>query len=193
MLQNLILRTILCGTGFITQHGWVVDFRQIILIGRKYFVPVRYQLQCALWKGTSTEQAHIYGHIKQITFMTHTHFLSHMCHEHIYGPAPSMCPFRGHMGKKPPNIHIKTFQKNQLWKCTSMEQAYKYLTWFIGSGGSFSLSLSFSLALSVSLSLSFSLSFALNEEYCDPHWADFNQITVSFQSFAMCVYIHMCA
>jgi len=44
MFQDPILRTGLCGTGFISQHCWAVDFRLISMISRKCFVPVRYQL-----------------------------------------------------------------------------------------------------------------------------------------------------
>jgi len=44
MPQDLILRTSLCGTGFITQHSWVVHFRLTKMVRRKWFVPVRYQL-----------------------------------------------------------------------------------------------------------------------------------------------------
>jgi len=44
-LQNLILRTRLCGTGFIPQHRWVVDFHLIDMIRRKYFVPGLYQIR----------------------------------------------------------------------------------------------------------------------------------------------------
>jgi len=44
MLQDLILPTRLCGTSYITHHGWVVHFHKIILIGWNLFVPFRYQL-----------------------------------------------------------------------------------------------------------------------------------------------------
>jgi len=44
-LRDLILRTKLCGTRLITQPGWLIHFRQINIIGRKYFVPVMYQLR----------------------------------------------------------------------------------------------------------------------------------------------------
>jgi len=49
-LQNLILRTILCGTGFISQHGWVVDFHVTKMVKWKCFAPGLYQLR----KGKST-------------------------------------------------------------------------------------------------------------------------------------------
>jgi len=48
MLQDLILRTRLCGTGFITHPGWLIHFLQINMIGWKCFAPLRYQLS----KGT---------------------------------------------------------------------------------------------------------------------------------------------
>jgi len=40
IFQNLILRTRLCSTGIIHQHGWVVDFHVTNMIRRKCFVPV---------------------------------------------------------------------------------------------------------------------------------------------------------
>ena len=49
-LQNLILRTRLCGTGFIPQHCWVVDFQVTKMVRRKCLVPGLYQLR----KGIST-------------------------------------------------------------------------------------------------------------------------------------------
>jgi len=53
LLQVLILRTSFCGTAFISQHCWFVDFHLINMIRRKRFVPVRYQLP----KGKSSGQA----------------------------------------------------------------------------------------------------------------------------------------
>jgi len=44
MLQDLILRTKLRGTGFITQQCWVIHFRLTKMVRRKCFVPVTYQL-----------------------------------------------------------------------------------------------------------------------------------------------------
>jgi len=46
MLQHLILRTRLCGTGFISQLNWLFHFRptKIIMVEWNFFVPVRYQL-----------------------------------------------------------------------------------------------------------------------------------------------------
>jgi len=46
ILQDLtqILRTGLCGVGCITQTKWLCNFRQINMIGRKCYVPIRYQL-----------------------------------------------------------------------------------------------------------------------------------------------------
>ena len=44
MLQYLIFRTRLCGTGFIIPHEWVVHFRLTKMVRQKYFVPVGYQL-----------------------------------------------------------------------------------------------------------------------------------------------------
>ena len=51
MLQYLILRTRLCGTGFINQHGCVVHFRLTKMVRRKCFVPVRYQLPRGISEG----------------------------------------------------------------------------------------------------------------------------------------------
>ena len=43
-LQNRILRTRLCRTGFISQHCWVVDFHMINIIKSQCFLPGLYQL-----------------------------------------------------------------------------------------------------------------------------------------------------
>ena len=45
MLQNLILRTRLCGTGLITQPGWLFNFHPTKTIGSKSFVPLRYHVK----------------------------------------------------------------------------------------------------------------------------------------------------
>jgi len=37
MLEHLILRTRLCGTGFIAQPGWLFHFRPTKIVGQKYF------------------------------------------------------------------------------------------------------------------------------------------------------------
>jgi len=44
-LQNLILRTRSCVTGFITQSGWVFHFHQTTLFWWKWFVPQLYQFR----------------------------------------------------------------------------------------------------------------------------------------------------
>ena len=44
-LQNLILRTRSCGTGFVTRSSWGFHSRQINMIGRKYFAPQLYQFR----------------------------------------------------------------------------------------------------------------------------------------------------
>jgi len=44
MLEDLILRTRLCSTNFITQHGWVILFRLTKMVRRKCVVPNKYQL-----------------------------------------------------------------------------------------------------------------------------------------------------
>ena len=43
ILQNLIFCTRSCSTGLITQSSWVLHFNPTIMVGRKYFVPPRYQ------------------------------------------------------------------------------------------------------------------------------------------------------
>jgi len=45
MLQNLIFRTRSCGTGFITEPSWLLHFNPTKMVGRKCFVPLRYQLR----------------------------------------------------------------------------------------------------------------------------------------------------
>jgi len=49
MLQDLILRTRLCGTGFIAHLDLLIHFHLTNMVGWQYFVPVRYQVP----KGTS--------------------------------------------------------------------------------------------------------------------------------------------
>ena len=54
MLQDLILPTGLCGTGFIPQNGWVVDFRWFSLGQHdqaEMFCTLRYQLPKGKWEG----------------------------------------------------------------------------------------------------------------------------------------------
>ena len=45
ILQNLIPCTRSCGTGFITEPSWLVHFQPTKMVGRKCFVPLRYQLR----------------------------------------------------------------------------------------------------------------------------------------------------
>jgi len=42
ILQNLILRTRSCGTGFITQSSWVFHFDMITMVSWKCFIPQLY-------------------------------------------------------------------------------------------------------------------------------------------------------
>jgi len=53
ILQNLILRTRLCGTGFITQPSCVLEFHLTESVRRKWFVLAVYQF----WKGISAGPA----------------------------------------------------------------------------------------------------------------------------------------
>ena len=45
ILQNLILRTRSCATGFSTQSSWVFHFHPTIMVGWKCFVPQLYQFR----------------------------------------------------------------------------------------------------------------------------------------------------
>ena len=45
ILKNLILRTRSCGTGFVTQSGWIFHFHPTIMVGWKCFVPQLYQFR----------------------------------------------------------------------------------------------------------------------------------------------------
>jgi len=45
ILQNPILRTRSCGTGFISQASWVLHFHQTTLVWWKCFVPQLYQFR----------------------------------------------------------------------------------------------------------------------------------------------------
>jgi len=51
ILQNLILRTRSCGSGFITQPRVVLHFDSTKMVGQKYFVPLRYQLSRGMLRG----------------------------------------------------------------------------------------------------------------------------------------------
>ena len=53
ILQNLILRTRSCGTGFITQYSWVFNFRLTTIVRWKYFVPQLYQFRMGISGGTA--------------------------------------------------------------------------------------------------------------------------------------------
>ena len=51
ILQNLILRTRLYGTGFITQPSWLFHLHPTKMVGWKYFVPhncISYMYECML-------------------------------------------------------------------------------------------------------------------------------------------------
>jgi len=58
-LQNLILRTRLCGTGFILQHCSVVDFHLTKIVRWKYFVKGLYQLREGKSKGPALKYFYI--------------------------------------------------------------------------------------------------------------------------------------
>jgi len=51
ILQNLILCTRSCGTGFFTQSSWVFHFHPTIMVGWKCFVPQSYQLRRGILEG----------------------------------------------------------------------------------------------------------------------------------------------
>jgi len=51
ILQNLILRIISCGAGFITQSSWVFHFHLTIMVRWKFFAPQLYQLRRGISEG----------------------------------------------------------------------------------------------------------------------------------------------
>ena len=51
ILQNPILRTRSCGTGVITEPGWLLHFHPTQTVGRKCCVPMRYQLRRSISGG----------------------------------------------------------------------------------------------------------------------------------------------
>ena len=55
ILQNPILRTRSCGTGFITQSSWVFHFHQMNMIGWKCFVPQLYQFRRGISGGPALQ------------------------------------------------------------------------------------------------------------------------------------------
>jgi len=58
-LQNLILLTRLRGTGFISQHGWVVNFYLTKMVRLKYCVPGLHQLRKGNMKGLALKYFYI--------------------------------------------------------------------------------------------------------------------------------------
>ena len=87
MLQNPILRTKLCGTGFITQHGWVVYFRLTKVVRRKWFIPVRYQLPKGKSVGLALKYFYMIHRVgrwawrKQLsTWKSHVTHMNQSCH-----------------------------------------------------------------------------------------------------------------
>ena len=54
-LQNLILRTRSCGTGFVTQSSWVFRFRLTTMVMLKCFVPQLYQFRRGISGGAALE------------------------------------------------------------------------------------------------------------------------------------------
>jgi len=93
ILQNLILRTRSCGTGFITKPSWLLHFQPTKMVGRKCFVPVRYQLRRGISGGPALKyfcMIHRVGwiyidiHISMYTNInvhniTHSAFVSRCC------------------------------------------------------------------------------------------------------------------
>ena len=51
ILQNLILRTRSCSISFITEPSWLLHFHPTKMVGRKSFVPLRYQLRRSILGG----------------------------------------------------------------------------------------------------------------------------------------------
>jgi len=51
IFQNLNLRTRSCGTGFVTEPSWLLHFHPTNMVGRKCFVPLRYQLRSGISRG----------------------------------------------------------------------------------------------------------------------------------------------
>jgi len=66
ILQNLILRTRLCGTGFSTQPSWILHFHPTKMVGWKCFVPLRYQLPRGISGGLALQQFYIIYRVGRI-------------------------------------------------------------------------------------------------------------------------------
>jgi len=64
-LQNLILRTIVYGTGCIPQHYWVVDFHLINMIRQKCLVPGLYQLQKGKSVGLALQYFYMFHRVRR--------------------------------------------------------------------------------------------------------------------------------
>jgi len=74
MLQDLILRTWLCGTGFITRPGWLFHFSLTKMVGWNFFEPVMYWIP----KGKSEGQALEY------VYMIHRVGRLHLWHPFLF-------------------------------------------------------------------------------------------------------------
>jgi len=75
VLQHPILRTKLCGTGFITHPIWLLQFHPTKMVGWKCFVPLSYQLPRGIWGGLALKQfymIHRVGRTQCVTYyVTH--------------------------------------------------------------------------------------------------------------------------
>jgi len=84
-LQNLILRRISCGTGFITEPSWLLHFHPTKMVGRKCFVQVRYQPRMGISGGPALNyfcMIHGVGRVQQHTRAIATYI--HLYTVHIY-------------------------------------------------------------------------------------------------------------
>jgi len=85
ILQNPILRTRSCGTGFITQSSWGFHFRQTTLVWWKCFVPQLYQFRRGISGGPALKYFHMIhrGERTYIHVYIHIYVYIYTC-IHIY-------------------------------------------------------------------------------------------------------------
>jgi len=87
ILQNLILRTRSCGTGFITQSSWGFHFHPTIMVGWKCFVPQLYQFRRGISGGPALKYFYMIHRGRKIYTYIHTYIYIYIfihTYLHIY-------------------------------------------------------------------------------------------------------------
>jgi len=83
ILQNLILRTRSCGSGFITLSNWVFHFQQTTLVRWKCFVPQLYQFRRGILGGQALKYFYMIHRGRRIESWIVSRCMSHKSWFHI--------------------------------------------------------------------------------------------------------------